>query len=185
MSDADKSDTLEEPRRNFLLEFWSVVVGGAVGIFPALAGLAVILDPLRKSTGTAEAEMVRVTSLDAVPADGVPRQFPVIKDVVDAWTFSPDERVGAVYLLRQPGSDEVVAFNVVCPHAGCFVGFDSTSNCFLCPCHTSSFELDGSIIHPSPSPRDLDRLDGTEVKDGWVHVPFTNFLVGKHQKIPK
>ena len=173
----------DPPRRNFLLEFWSFVVGGMVSVFPAAAGIAVWLDPLRN--GAAGAKMVRIAPLEAIPADGVPRQFPVIKDVVDAWTFSPDERVGAVYLIRDSGTDEIVAFNVVCPHAGCFVGYDNASSKFQCPCHTSSFELDGSIIRPSPSPRDMDRLEGTKVEDGWVYVPFTNFVVGRHEKIPK
>lgn len=184
MSDT-KKDTLDNaPRRNFLVEFWAVVTGGLAGLIPMLAGLAVWLDPLRRGKATTAAESIRVAALDAVPADGVPRQFAVIKDKTDAWTYSPNERVGAVFLIRQPGSDAVEAFNCVCPHAGCFIGYDNTSNQFQCPCHTSSFQLDGTIINPSPSPRDMDRLDA-ETKSGWVHVAFQNFRVGQHEKIVK
>ena len=123
----------DPPRRNFLVEFWAIVTGGVVGLFPVLSGLAVLFDPLRKSKGAEGPELVRITQLDSVPDDGVPRQFPVIKDRTDAWTFSPDERVGAVFLVRQPGSEDVEAFNVVCPHAGCFTGYDSANNLFQCP----------------------------------------------------
>ena len=183
MSSEDTEALDQPPRRNFLVEFWAILVGGIAGIVPCLAGLAVLLDPLRKSA--AGTELVRIASLETVPDDGVPRQFPVVKDRVDAWTYSPNERVGAVFLIRQPGSSEVTAFNSVCPHAGCFVGFDANTKKFQCPCHTSAFDLDGTIIKPSPSPRDMDKLEPTEIRDGWVYVPFANFKVGEHEKVVK
>jgi len=173
----------QPPRRNFLVEFWAIAIGGLVGAFPFLTGLVVFLDPLRKAS--ANVEFVKIARLDSVPDDGVPRQFPVVKPQKDAWTYSPNERVGAVFLRREAGSEKVEAFNVVCPHAGCFVGFDKTSNVFQCPCHTSSFNMDGSIISPSPSPRGMDKFDDTKVEDGWVLVPFVNYITGKHEKIEK
>lgn len=183
---ADKESQVEHapPRRNFMMEFWAIAIGGLVGVFPFLTGLAVFLDPLRKNTASAGAELVKIARLDAVPDDGVPRQFPVVKPKKDAWTYSPNERVGAVFLRRETGSEKIEAFNVVCPHAGCFVGYDETSSVFQCPCHTSSFKLDGSIISPSPSPRGMDTLD-TSVENGWVHVRFANYMTGKHEKIEK
>lgn len=175
----------EPPRRNFLVEFWAMLIGGVVGVLPFLSGLAVLLDPLRRSKASAGSTLVRVARLDAVPDDGVPRQFPVVKAKKDAWTYSPNERVGAVFLLRQPGTESIEAFNVVCPHAGCFVGYDDKNSVFQCPCHTSSFNLDGTIIAPSPSPRGMDRLEPTKVDDGWIYVPFANYIPGKHEKIEK
>lgn len=182
---AAEPNSADRPRRNFIVEFWTIAIGGIVGAFPFLAGLAVLLDPLRKSTASEGPELIKIARLDAVPDDGVPRQFPVIKAKKDAWTYSPNERVGAVFLRREPGSDTIDAFNVVCPHAGCFVGYDANSNLFQCPCHTSSFQLDGSIINPSPSPRGMDKLEPTQVEDGWILVPFANYLPGKHEKIEK
>ena len=175
----------EGPRRNFIVEFWAVVVGGLCGAVPMLSGLAVLLDPLRKSKAADGAELVKIAPLESVPDDGVPRQFAVQKPKKDAWTYSPNERVGAVFLIRQSGSETVEAFNVVCPHAGCFVGYDRKSNLFKCPCHTSSFNLDGSVISPTPSPRGMDKLEPTKVEDGWIYVPFANYITGKHEKIEK
>src|SRR5581483_4416842 len=101
---------------------------------------------------------VRVTTLEALPEDGVPRQFPVLASRTDAWSRTPSARVGAVYLRRSSGGT-VQALNVVCPHAGCFVDFLAERNGFLCPCHNSSFDLEGKIADPaSPSPRALDSL---------------------------
>jgi Rieske Fe-S protein len=119
--------------------------------------------------------------LAALPDDGRPHQFQVLADKVDAWTVVRNVPVGAVYLVRQGNS--VTAFNVVCPHAGCFVdiapaGSDVT---FACPCHRSSFHADGSLIPGSVSPRGLDRLevDRDALAAGEVRVQFQNFQAGR------
>ena len=99
------------------------------------------MNPLKKKRkATSDADFVYVTVLAALPADGVPRKFPVVKTRTDAWTTHPKMPVGAVYLLRT-GSSDVSAFNVVCPHLGCMVGFQPESEVFHCPCHDSSFRI--------------------------------------------
>ncbi len=185
MSEQVTSDSRQEPRRNFLLEFWSIAIGGIVSVIPFLAGIAVLLDPLRRSKADGGGKWIRVASSKAVLDDGVPRQFPVITEATDAWTFSPAERVGAVYLTRLPGSRDVQALNVVCPHAGCFVGHDAAGKTFQCPCHTSRFSLAGVIIRPSPSPRDMDDLETRLTDDGLIEVRFVNYYPGKRQRIEK
>ena len=185
MNDQAESGPSQAPRRNFLLEFWSVAIGGIIGLVPTVAGIVAILDPLRRSDSDQGKKVIRVASLDAVPADGIPRRFPVVADKKDAWTYSPDESIGAVFLRRLPGTDEVKAFNVVCPHAGCSVGYHRGADVFQCPCHTSAFTLDGEIIDPSPSPRGLDELDTEITSDGGIEVAFVNYYPGKHEQIPK
>ncbi|HEY2953438.1 MAG TPA: Rieske (2Fe-2S) protein, partial [Verrucomicrobiae bacterium] len=51
------------------------------------------------------------------------------------------------------------ALDSFCPHAGCFVGvFDPFFGVMLCPCHGSSYDIDGSIVTgPTVSP--LRRFD--------------------------
>ena len=61
MSHENKGALDEPPRRNFLVEFWTVLIGSIVGIFPLLAGLAVLFDPLRKSA--AGTQLVRLLRL--------------------------------------------------------------------------------------------------------------------------
>jgi menaquinol-cytochrome c reductase iron-sulfur subunit len=179
------------PRRNFLVEIAAIAVGGVISLFPLATGLVVFFSPLLRKRGGGGAGYVRIATLDAVPSSGRPQQFPVVADVADAWTFAPNENVGAVYLMRRKeegGSEKVVAYNAICPHAGCFFGYDAARAVFQCPCHTSAFETTGKRIEPSPSPRDLDELEIDHERlaaDKEVWVKFVNYYPGKHERIPK
>jgi menaquinol-cytochrome c reductase iron-sulfur subunit len=168
-------------RRGFMVETSAVVIGGIVGLVPALSGLAVFLDPLRRKASTEK--LLRVTTLDALPDDGIPRQFPVIAEHIDAWNRSL-EPVGAVYLRRNKGEATPQCLTATCPHAGCFVNYDAPTNSFKCPCHNSTFTVDGQIIEPSPSPRAMDTLE-CEVKDQEILVKFQNYYTGKTEKVVK
>jgi menaquinol-cytochrome c reductase iron-sulfur subunit len=180
-----------QTRRGFLGQALTLVVGGVVTLFPLVLGLVPFLDPLRKRRGSlpktlgdeaaADAEgFFAVAQADSLPADGAPQFFQIIANRTDAWTFIPNQPIGAVYLRRE--GDEVIAFNVECPHAGCTVDYDPVGREFDCPCHKSSFTLDGQRSAQSPSARDLDRLE-TRVADGTVHVKYEKFRTGTAQKI--
>lgn len=168
-----------EPRRSFLTNVSALVVGAFASLVPLAASAMALLDPLRKDAGNSD--MVLVTKLAAVPEDGTPKKFTVRQDRVDAWSTQANTPVGAVY-LRRTGAD-VSALNVVCPHAGCFVGLAQDRSRFGCPCHNSSFDLNGAVNDPSsPSPRDMDSLP-VELRNGdEVWVRFQNFLPGRHDK---
>lgn len=170
-------------RRQFLKCALCVAAGGAATVPPLVAGVAVALDPLKRDAA-AGATAVRVTTLDALPADGVPRRFPVIAGRRDAWTGLPAAPIGAVY-LRRTDEREVTAFNVVCPHAGCFVDWQGEAKRFFCPCHNSSFTVEGAIGEAaSPSPRPMDTMEVEVREGGEVWVKFQNFRRGVREKIP-
>jgi menaquinol-cytochrome c reductase iron-sulfur subunit len=170
-------------RRDFFKKAAAVVVGGAVVGVPVAAGVNLLLDPLRRGHA-GNAPFIPVAPFDAVPADGSPMQFPVKADRVDAWNQFHNVPIGAVFLKRV--GQAVKAFNVVCPHAGCFVQ-PKRDGSFLCPCHNSSFHPDGTLGPNSVSPRGLDEL---EVKlDGplgqqVVTVKFQNFHPATSKKQP-
>lgn len=174
--------TTETERRGFLKGLLATGAGGLAALVPTGAGLAVFLDPLRRPR--AGGDFVPVTGLSALPADGVPRRFTVRAERVNAWNRQPEVPIGAVY-LRRTGDTEVQALHVVCPHAGCLVDYAPARNGFLCPCHNSTFALDGAINDPnSPSPRGLDALE-VELRNGQeVWVRFQNFQVGTKEKNP-
>jgi len=179
--DAGAAIAKDPERRSFLTYASAAVIGGLVALIPAASGLAFFLDPLRRRGKGAS--FLRVASLDAVPDDGIPRQFPVVAEHVDAWNQSI-QPVGAVYLRRTEGQEVPECLTAICPHAGCFVAFDPGSDKFKCPCHNSSFAIDGAIIPPSPSPRAMDTLE-CKVDGNEVLVKYENFYTGKADKVVK
>ena len=159
-----------------------MMIGAITALVPAISGLIVFLNPLRRKAATATS--VRVASLNALPENGDPVKFPVLAEREDAWNRTPNVPVGAVYLRRLEG-DRVQALNVVCPHAGCFVDYLRSDRAYHCPCHNSHFALDGSIADPnSPSPRPLDELPVEIRNDGEIWVGFQNYRAGEEGKIP-
>lgn len=79
----------------------------------------------------------RVSDLPA--AGSAPQNFPKLK----LWLSNTAEGVLAVYK--------------VCTHLGCLYNWADQENKFICPCHGSQFEADGSYIR-GPAPRSLDRF---------------------------
>lgn len=159
-----------------------MIIGAVTLVVPAVSGLLLLLNPFRRRTRAGDA--VRVASLRALPENGEPRRFPVLATRVDAWNRTPDVPVGAVY-LRRVSAKEVRALSVTCPHAGCFVDFRADLKHYLCPCHNSTFALDGKVLDPkSPSPRALDAL-AVEIRNGdEIWVEFQNFRPGVKDRIP-
>jgi Rieske Fe-S protein len=174
------------PRRGFIGKALAVGIGTLVGVVPLASGLAVFLDPLRRRSGLHEP--IRVATLDALSDDGLPRLFPVIADRDDAWTRYTNQPVGAVYLRRLPGTDQVQALSATCPHAGCFVALKPERKEFQCPCHTSAFQLDGERVMPCVAPRAMDELKCqvvTRGKERQVLVYYVNYFSGIAEKKPK
>ena len=76
----------------------------------------------------------------------------------------------------------VEALQTICPHAGCFVDYRPDARDFLCPCHNSTFAIDGAINDPkSPSPRAMDTLP-VELREGEIWIRFENFQAGQKAK---
>lgn len=174
----DKCCSPPPDRRGFLKGSIAAAISVVLGAVPFGAGLAVLFSPLKRKAGQGAA--VQVASLNGLPADGSPRKFRVVAERVDAWNRSK-ALIGAVYLRRVQGG--VLALNVACPHAGCFVDYSPDRNGFFCPCHNSVFALDGAVSDPkSPAPRGMDALD-VEIRNGdEIWVKFQNYRAGEAKK---
>lgn len=170
------------PRRSFLKKLLAGVLGGLITIVPGLAGLVVLLDPLKRRT--VQQGEIPVAPLASLPADGIPRRFSVLMDKQDAWNLYRNIPVGAVFLRRTP-DNRITALNAACPHAGCSVSFVKDKQEFICPCHDSAFKEDGALAtKDSPSPRGLDSLEVEVRNDDEIWVRFQNFQPGHKEKIP-
>lgn len=173
-----------EPRRGFIIHILAAGIGLLVGTVPALAGLAFFLDPLvRKKTGSSGDGLLKMpVALEALEINGEPQLVKIVMDKVDAWNTYLKQPVGAVY-LRRIDKDKVVAFNSRCPHLGCAVDYKPAEQHYFCPCHTSTFGMDGIKQNEIP-PRDLDALD-VEIRNGnEIWLKYQNFRATTAEKIP-
>lgn len=72
-------------------------------------------------------------------AGSEPMNYPKVK----LWLSNTDQGVMALYK--------------VCTHLGCLYNWREQEGKFVCPCHGSQFQADGSYIQ-GPAPRSLDRF---------------------------
>lgn len=155
-----------------------VLASGAAALCSSALALpiAFVVAPARPGPGGSR--WVRTVALDQLP-EGKPRKVQLVSDVRDAWKLEKDATLGAVWLVRN--GDAVRALAVVCPHLGCSIGPDASGQGFACPCHDSSFDIDGKR-RDGPSPRDMDVL-ATRVEGGIVSVDFRRFRQGIEERI--
>ncbi|CAN5774417.1 hypothetical protein BH09MYX1_BH09MYX1_35310 [soil metagenome] len=149
----------------------------------AALGLAVLAPPLAyvvaRPPGAGGSERWVRTILLAELAPGTPRRVAIIADRHAAWTTERAVELGSVWITRR--GDDVVVLSASCPHLGCTIGAAGDGTGFVCPCHDSSFSVDGKRDH-GPSPRDMDPL-AARVVDGFVEVSFKEFRPGTEERV--
>ena len=171
-----RHDAAGASRRKFLTAMLGA--GSAmIGAILAWPAAQYVLDPLLRATGVKD-RWVRVAKLESLAEDR-PVSMPVIGEQVDAWTRASQVRLGMVWLRRK--GDKVVALNAECPHLGCKVAYQADHKGFACPCHDSSFSIDGEH-RGGPAPRSMDPLD-TRVVDGQVEVRFVRFRAQVKERV--
>jgi menaquinol-cytochrome c reductase iron-sulfur subunit len=137
-----------ETRRGFYLTviygLWSIIAAA----LSLPAAIYLLIPPkLRKEPEWVEAG--DVSKLEPrVPVEMVFRQ-----NRVDGWKILSEKTTAWVVKLSD---SEVVAFSPQCTHLGCAYHWDENRGAFLCPCHTSVFKVDGTVVS-GPAPRPLDR----------------------------
>lgn len=81
-----------------------------------------------------------------------------------------DPSSGDPSLVVQPQAGTFLAFDAVCPHAGCTVEYSNTSRLFVCPCHGSEFNGRTGAVEVGPAQSGLTRLQIAEGSDGQLYV---------------
>ena len=134
-------------RRKFIRRLW-----GSLGVILSLEFVWMtisFLSPGKSSSGK-KSSFVTVGALKNIPDDEV---IPV--------------RSGKFYLVRLRDGN-LLALSLRCTHLGCMVLWDSATKHFVCPCHSSEFAMDGTVLSP-PAPRSLDHYP-VIVENGIVKV---------------
>ena len=128
-----------------------LLLAGAMGAAITAPAVAYLLGPFRRrlSNGWADAG-----SLAALP-DGKPTEIVVQRQRHDAWKKSVDKM--SVWALKRDDG-QVVAYSPRCTHLGCGYRWISERDLFVCPCHDSTFSIDGEVLS-GPAPRALDRFE--------------------------
>ena len=185
--DKESQSQEEQSDRRGFIKGASCAIGAAIGVVPMAAGVRMAMDPLSRSETAVDAEFIRLAEVSDLEA-GVPRKFAIGEDKRDKWSRYKDVPVGAVYLLREKAEGgksselNVIAYNTVCPHLGCFVDYRPKQQDYFCPCHDSNFALDGSL-KKGVSPRGMDTLE-VEIRNGSeVWVKFQRFKANASEKI--
>jgi cytochrome b6-f complex iron-sulfur subunit len=70
---------------------------------------------------------------------------------------SPPVNIPKVKLWLSNTEQGVMALYKVCTHLGCLYNWNSQEGKFICPCHGSQFQANGTYIQ-GPAPRSLDRF---------------------------
>lgn len=153
-----------------------LVTAGSIAYAGALGAVGVSF-ATSTTGGETKERWLRATRLDDLK-EGEPKRVAMVGDARDAFTVTPAEQLGSVWLVRK--GNDVQALSATCPHLGCAIDLGEDKKSFGCPCHTSSFALTGAT-QSGPSPRGMDNL-ATRVKEGWVEVDFRKFRQGVAEK---
>jgi thiosulfate dehydrogenase (quinone) large subunit len=73
-------------------------------------------------------------------------------------------------IVVQAVKGQFEAYDAVCPHAGCTVGYYAANQVLACPCHGSQFMLDTGAVINGPAPHGLTKLNVTEGPDGNLYL---------------
>jgi thiosulfate dehydrogenase (quinone) large subunit len=82
-----------------------------------------------------------------------------------------DPATGDPSLVIQQTAGKFVAFDAVCPHAGCTVAYQSSSKIIACPCHGSEFNPRNGDVIRGPATYGLTPIRIITGANGNLYVP--------------
>lgn len=142
-------DTKTYSRRSFLNRLW--VILGSLALLETIALVIAFFKPRK-------ARNIKASPDRIVVAGSVDRFEP---GTVSAFVQ------GRFYLARLEDGG-FLALSRRCTHLSCTVPWVAGENHFICPCHSSEFDIRGDVIKP-PAPRALD-LHPVTIKNNVIRV---------------
>ncbi len=81
-----------------------------------------------------------------------------------------DPATGDPAYVVQPSAGRLVAFDAICPHARCRVGYVPGASEFVCPCHGSRFDGRTGALLAGPATVGLTPIAVVESPDGTIYA---------------
>jgi menaquinol-cytochrome c reductase iron-sulfur subunit len=143
------------------------ILGGLWATIAAALGLPTAFYLLSPPKSRKPSGWIEAGDITRLPMN-TPEEVVFRRTRVDGWKVTSEK--DTAWVIRK-SANEVVAFTPQCTHLGCAYQWVERTKEFLCPCHTSTFGVDGSVL-TGPAPRPLDRyevkLEGTRLLLGSV-----------------
>ena len=135
----------------------AILATASAGLGRAIGGVKTSKPPTQLTTTTTTAASGTTSTTIAGTEIGSASQVAVGGSA--SFTIPSSQEPG---IILQPTAGNFVAYNAVCPHAGCTVSYYKSNDALVCPCHTSIFKVsDGSLVS-GPSPTGLANLNVVE-----------------------
>lgn len=147
-------------RRNFYILLINGIMG-VIGALLAIPAAVYLLFPPKARKGT---QWVKTADISMLSVDK-PTEISFQRTRADGWQLITEKTTA--WVVKQP-DNQVVAFTPTCTHLGCAYHWDDASHTFICPCHTSSFAIDGKVLG-GPAPRPLDRYE-VKIESGVLEI---------------
>jgi thiosulfate dehydrogenase [quinone] large subunit len=171
--DASRREVVLKGTMTAMAAVAGLVLGGVVAGLGRLAG-----GTKNSSTGTALTAPPSSASVPQGPtASGSGGGHPAgtaigpAKDVpVGGAASFTDPGSGDPSIVIQAKAGKFVAFDAVCPHAGCTVGYDQTAAVIVCPCHGSQFNAATGAVESGPAPTGLKPITIAEGGNGQLYA---------------
>ncbi|HTU82762.1 MAG TPA: ubiquinol-cytochrome c reductase iron-sulfur subunit [Candidatus Acidoferrales bacterium] len=198
----DPGETPEEVTRRTFMANATMTIGGIIGVVLAVPIVGSLIPSGSQSKGSwSPLTADELKSLETATSKPVKMSFTLkFKDgylpeqAVDqyVWGIKIDE---AKFKAARPDIYQVpngnvtypavnmgfVVFSPICPHLGCRFNWSADADKFLCPCHGSQYNFDGTHV-AGPAPRGLDPLPFQE-QSGTAQVTWIMYQTNTPARI--
>jgi thiosulfate dehydrogenase [quinone] large subunit len=121
------------------------------------------------TASTASTASTGGTTTTAVPSGAVIGSVSSVP--VGGWAAFTDPSSGDPALVIQQTTDDFVAFDAICPHAGCTVAYSQSAKLIACPCHGSEFNAKTGDVIRGPATYGLTPIKLIKGANGNLYVP--------------
>lgn len=143
--------------------------GGAGATSTTATSPSTTTEPGPTSSAPAASSTTTTTRTTTPPPPGR-KLGPASKVPVGGSATFQDPHTGDPAVVVRPSQSSFLAFDAVCPHAGCTVQYDSGQRLFVCPCHGSEFNGRTGAVEVGPAPTGLTPIHIAEGSDGDLYA---------------